>query len=75
MGIDTIQGLLIGDKGYTGQQLKEELQQVENIQLETSKRCNMKDEPPKKFVKCLMSKRRLVETVHRNVSYSKSENS
>lgn len=58
-----IQGLLIGDKGYLGQQFQEELQLFENIQLETPKRCNMKDERSEKFVKCLMSKRRLVETV------------
>ncbi|MDM8559423.1 IS982 family transposase [Candidatus Parabeggiatoa sp. HSG14] len=61
--VPPIQGLLIGDKGYIGQQLQEELQLIENIQLETPKRCNMKDERSPKFVKCLMSKRRLVETV------------
>ncbi len=60
--VPPIQGLLTGDKGYIGQQLQEELQ-LENIQLETPKRSNMKDERSPKFVKCLMSKRRLVETL------------
>lgn len=50
-----IQGLLIGDKGYISQELIDPLQLFENIQLETPKRCNMKDERPPEFVRCLMS--------------------
>lgn len=54
---------MIGDKGYISQELKEELHVFENIQLETPKRRNMKDDRSPEFVKCLMSTRRLVETV------------
>ena len=61
--IPPLQGLLIADKGYLGQHFQQELQLIENIQLETPKRRNMKEERSEKFVKCLMSKRRLIETV------------
>jgi len=61
--VPPIQGLLIGDKGYISQSLQEELLRVENIQLETPKRRNMKDERSPEFVKCLMSSLCTVETV------------
>ena len=50
--------LLIGDKGYISQKLFDPLLFEENIQLETPKRRNMKDNRSSEFVKCLMSTRR-----------------
>lgn len=61
--VSPIKGLLIGDKGYISQDLKEELQVYENIQLETPLRNNMKDNRNPDTVKLLTSTRRLVETV------------
>lgn len=60
--IDGIKGLLIGDKGYISQFLKEELD-GESIELQTPLRGNMKDTRPKAWVKTLMRLRRLIETV------------
>ena len=59
---DSIHGLLIGDKGFISQILKQQLA-TQGIDLQTSLRSNMKDSRPKKFVKHLVSTRRLVETV------------
>ncbi len=59
---ENIKGLLIGDKGFIRPILKQELATV-GIDLQTPLRKNMKDERPKPFVKQLMSKRHLVETV------------
>lgn len=60
--VSTIQGLLIGDKGYLSQPLQQQLQAV-GIQLETALRSNMPDERDPAWVKLLMRVRRLVETV------------
>jgi hypothetical protein len=60
--IENIEGLLIGDKGFISSLLKKELSK-KKISLETSLRKNMKDTRDKKFVKKLVSIRRLVETV------------
>lgn len=59
---ERIKGLLIGDKGFIRPILKQELTTV-GIDLQTPLLQSMKDERPKSFVKQLMSKRRLVETV------------
>ena len=67
MLFERIQGLLIGDKGFIRPILKQELATL-GIDLQTPLRKNMKDERPKSFVKQLMSKRRLVETVIRQLS-------
>lgn len=61
--VPPIKGLLIGDKGYISQVLKEELRAHEDIQLETLLRKNIKDDRSRKTVKTLNSVRRLVETV------------
>jgi hypothetical protein len=61
--VEPIEGLLVGDKGYIKEFLKEELQIFKNIQLETPLRSNMKDERNPEMVKILMSIRRLIETV------------
>ena len=55
-------GLLIGDKGYFSQRLKDDLLQC-GIDLQTVLRANMHDERPKWWLKTLLSTRRLVETV------------
>lgn len=60
--IPSIQGLLVGDKGFISNPIKECLL-IENIQLETPLRKNMKDDRDQEYVKSLMSIRRLVETV------------
>ena len=60
--IEHLQGLLIGDKGFIRPMLKQELAKME-LDLQTPLRKNMTDNRPKSFVKQLMSKHRLVETV------------
>lgn len=60
--IPGILGLVIGDKGFIGSARKSEFAQ-HGIQLETPLRSNMKETRDPKFVKQLMSVRRLVETV------------
>jgi hypothetical protein len=60
--VQNIEGLLIGDKGFISDHLKESLSKI-NIRLETSLRKNMKETRCKKFVRKIVSKRRLVETV------------
>jgi hypothetical protein len=59
---DGISGLLIGDKGYIRPLLSEELAK-QHLELQTPLRKNMTDSRPQVFVKQIMSKRRLVETV------------
>ena len=61
--VNSIYGLLIGDKGYLRPILKQELLEQQGIDLQTPVRRNMPDTRPKAFVKSLMSARRLVETV------------
>jgi len=56
------QGLLIGDKGYLSQPLKQELQAV-GLNLETALRSNMKDHRAPAGIKQLQRLRRLIETV------------
>lgn len=59
---DIIQGLLIGDKGVIDAKKKEELR-MQEIDLQTPLRKNMKDDRSKSFVRHLFKTRRLVETV------------
>ncbi len=60
--VNGITGLLIGDKGYLGQDLQQELLNC-GIDLQTAKRSNMKDLRDRRWVKLLVKTRRLVETV------------
>ncbi len=55
-------GLLIGDKGYLGNNLQQDLLNW-GIDLQTAKRSNMKDCRDRHWVKLLVKTRRLVETV------------
>ena len=57
-----ITGLLIGDKGYLGKDLQQDLLNW-GIDLQTAKRSNMKDDRDRYWVKLLVKTRRLVETV------------
>ena len=57
-----ITGLLIGDKGYLGKELQQDLLNC-GIDLQTAKRSNMKDTRDRHWVKLLVKTRRLVETV------------
>ncbi len=61
--LDGIEGLLIGDKGYISQEVKEHLQASMGINLQTPLRANMHDDRDPAFVKQLMRVRRLIETV------------
>ena len=60
---DNISGLLIGDKGYISNDLKNILLKERKIDLQTPLRDNMIDTRDKNFVKMLTSTRRKVETV------------
>lgn len=55
-------GLLIGDRGYLGNNLQQDLLNW-GIDLQTAKRSNMKDCRDRHWVKLLVKTRRLVETV------------
>lgn len=61
--IDKIKGNIIADKGLIGADFKEELQKCRGIELQTAVRGNMEETRSEKFVKYLISTRRLVETV------------
>lgn len=60
--VDSVVGLLLGDKGYISQFFRTCLKTV-TIQLETPLRCNMHDPRPREQVGALMTVRRRVETV------------
>ncbi|WP_341763539.1 IS982 family transposase [Candidatus Tisiphia endosymbiont of Beris chalybata] len=57
-----ISGMVLGDKGYLGQDLKDELA-TKNIDLQTPLKKNMKDNRSKNFLKWITATRRLIETV------------
>jgi hypothetical protein len=59
---EKIQGLLLGDKGFIRPSLKEELA-ARGLHLQTPVRDNMEEKRPHKFLKWMMSTRRLIETV------------
>jgi hypothetical protein len=59
---DSIQGLLLGDKGYLSSDLGQQLKGC-GINLQTPLRSNMKDERSPSFVRLLSRFRRLIETV------------
>jgi hypothetical protein len=59
---EPLHGLLIGDKGYISQMLKDDLL-FEGILIETPLKSNMKDDRSKDYRRKLVSKRRLIETV------------
>ena len=54
---------LLGDKGYICSETRKEEFKNEGINIHTPPRSNMKDNRPKKFLKMINKKRRLVETV------------
>ena len=58
----SIYGLVIGDKGFIGADLKKRLKQ-RGVNLETPLKKNMKDGRPFAFVSSIKSVRRLIETV------------
>lgn len=58
-----ISGQIIADKGLIGNDFRAELQQFAGIDLQTAARSNMKETRNEKFIKWLISTRRLVETV------------
>lgn len=60
--VDSIGGLLVGDKGYLSAPLQHELRQV-GIELETALRSNMQDSRDPAWVAFLKRLRRLIETV------------
>ncbi len=60
--VQTIHGLLIGDKGYLCAALQQELKQV-GVELETALRANMRDTRDPAGVALLKRTRRLIETV------------
>ena len=60
--VQTIHGLLIGDKGYLSAPLQQELRAV-GIELETALRSNMHDTRDPEGVRLLKRLRRLIETV------------
>jgi Transposase DDE domain len=60
--VQTIRGLLIGDKGYLSASLQQELKQA-GVELETALRSNMQDSRDPGWVKLLQRVRRLIETV------------
>jgi len=60
--VSKIHGLLIGDKGYLSQPLKQELQTFA-IDLQTALRSNMHDSRPHWWVRLIIKVRRLIETV------------
>ncbi|WP_257297165.1 transposase, partial [Endozoicomonas sp. YOMI1] len=60
--IESIEGLLLGDKGYIRPQFKEDCQAL-GVDLQTPLRKNMKDKRPKLFVRLIMRIRRRIETV------------
>jgi hypothetical protein len=60
--VQTIQGLLIGEKGYLSVPLQQALRQV-GVELETALRSNMHDTRDPAWVALLKRMRRLIETV------------
>src|SRR3989338_9213345 len=58
-----IQGTLLGDMGYLGQEYQNDLKTQTGIDLQAALRSNMQDDRSPKFVRVLKSTRRLVETV------------
>ena len=60
--VDSIHGLLVGDKGYLSAPLQQELRQV-GIELETALRSNRQDSREPAWVALLKRLRRLIETV------------
>jgi len=61
--LSTIKGMIIADKGLIGVDYQAELKFMTGIDLQTAARFNMKEKRSKKFIKWLVSTRRLVETV------------
>ena len=57
-----VQGMILGDKGYLGKPLQQELR-ILGVDLETPLRSNMKDDRDPAFVRCLLRVRKTVETV------------
>jgi hypothetical protein len=61
--LDKVNGQIIADKGLIGSDYRSEVKQFTGIDLQTAARANMKEARSEKFIKWLISTRRLVETV------------
>lgn len=61
--LDGVNGMVIADKGLIGADYQKELLRCTNINLQTAVRSNMEENRSPKFLKWLVSTRRLVETV------------
>ena len=61
--IPSIQGLVIGDKGYLSEPLQVDLKQEQQIHLETALRHNMIETRSPQYLRLLKKMRRLIETV------------
>ena len=61
--VGNIKGAMIADKGLIGADYQAELRQFTGINLQTAARANMREKRSDKFIKWLVSTRRLVETV------------
>lgn len=61
--VDGVHGTIIADKGLIGADYQNELHKFTGIDLQTAVRSNMEEKRSKKFIKWLVSTRRLVETV------------
>lgn len=61
--LDGVQGMIIADKGLIGAAYQNELREFTGIDLQTAARSNREETRSKKFLKWLISTRRLVETV------------
>lgn len=60
---EDLKGMMIADKGLIGEDFQRDLNQELGLNLQTSRRSNMKDTRGKFFNRWLVSTRRLVETV------------
>jgi len=60
--IENLRGLLLGDKGFIRPSLKEKLAE-QGLYLQTPLRENMEEKRSVQFLRWMMSKRRLIETV------------
>jgi len=61
--VGNIKGVMIADKGLIGADYQAELRQFTGIDLQKAARANMQEKRSEKFIKWLVSTRRLVETV------------
>lgn len=61
--LSNITGLLIADKGLIGEKFQKEVFEYTGVNLQTAARGNMQEKRSNAYIRCLISTRRLVETV------------